>query len=270
MTMNRQIGRETLSELIDSYQASGCYVLTRERALAALAVSNEAMKKAVQRLVAKRRLSVVRRGFFVIVPVEYRQAGAPPPTWFIDDLMKFHGRPYYVGLLSAAALHGAAHHQPQEFQVVTNEQVRPAIAGRAHIRFFRKRNIKRTPTMAMKTETGTVRVSTPEATALDLLRYLEAAGHLGNVVTVLAGLAEKIDAQRLTDAAMAEGDVTAAQRLGHLLDQVGDGKVGAALAAWIGKLRPRFVSLRSDRPARQAVRDERWRVLVNDRVEAET
>lgn len=41
--------------------------------------------------------------------------------------MKFLGQPYYVGLLSAAALHGAAHHQPQEFQVVTNKQFRPAV-----------------------------------------------------------------------------------------------------------------------------------------------
>jgi predicted transcriptional regulator of viral defense system len=270
MNTNRQIGRETLSELVDSYQASGRYVVTREQALAAMEVSNEAMKKAVQRLVARRRLAVVRRGFFVIVPVEYREAGAPPPTWFIDDLMRFHGQPYYVGLLSAAALHGAAHHQPQEFQVVTNVQVRPAVVGRARIRFFRKQDIERTPTVQMKTETGTIRVSTPEATALDLLRYLEAAGHLGNVVTVLAGLAEKIDAKRLVVVAKAEGDVTTAQRLGYLLEQVDAGEVGAALAAWIAKRRPRFVPLRSARAVRREVRDQRWRLLVNERVEAET
>ncbi len=270
MHTERRIGRETLSELVDSYQATGRYVLTREQALAALGVSDEALKKAVQRLVAKRRLAAVRRAFFVIVPVEYREAGAPPPAWFIDDLMKFYGQPYYVGLLSAAALHGAAHHQPQEFQIVTNEQVRPAVAGRARLRFFRKHDIERTTTTEMKTETGTMRVSTPEATALDLLRYLEAAGHLGNVVTVLAELAEKMDAQRLADVAKAEGDVSTAQRLGYLLQQVGAGEVGAALAAWIASLRPRFVPLRSDRPVRRAAKDARWRVLVNEKVEAET
>lgn len=270
MHTTKHVGRETLSELVDSHQATGRYVLTREQALAALGVSDEALKKAVQRLVAKRRLAAVRRGFFVIVPVEYREAGAPPPAWFIDDLMKFYGQPYYVGLLSAAALHGAAHHQPQEFQIVTNEQVRPAVAGRARLRFFRKHGIERTPTTEMKTETGTMRVSTPEATALDLLRYLEAAGHLGNVVTVLAELAEKMDAQRLVDVAKARGDVSTAQRLGYLLEQVGAGEVGAALAAWIASLRPRFVPLRSDRPARRAAKDARWRVLVNEKVEAET
>jgi predicted transcriptional regulator of viral defense system len=113
------LGGERLSDLVDAHQARGRYVLTREEALRALGISDEALKKAVQRLVAKRRRVVPRRGFYVIVPVEYRDADAPPPSWFTDELMKFHGQPYYVGILSAAALHGAAHQQPQEFQIIT-------------------------------------------------------------------------------------------------------------------------------------------------------
>ncbi len=270
MHTERHTRGETLSELVDSCQASGRYVLTRDRALAALGISDEALKKAVQRLVTKRRLAVPRRGFFIIVPMEYREAGAPPPAWFIDELMKFCGQPYYVGLLSAAALHGAAHHQPQEFQVVTNRQLRPAVAGRARLRFFRKRHIDRAPTMEMKTETGVMRVSTPEATALDLLRYIEGAGHLGNVATVVAELAEKMEGQRLVEVAKVEGERSNVQRLGHILDRVGAGELGAALAAWVAEQRPRFVALRSDRSARRATKDARWHVLVNERVEAET
>ncbi|MBI5485832.1 MAG: type IV toxin-antitoxin system AbiEi family antitoxin [Deltaproteobacteria bacterium] len=260
----------SLADLVDSYQASGRYVLTREQALTALGVSDEALKKAVRRLVDKRRLAVPRRGFYVIVPVEYRAAGAPPPSWFIDGLMKFHGQPYYVGLLSAAALYGAAHQQPQEFQVVTNEQLRPAVAGRARIRFLTRRGIERTPTTAIKTETGTMIVSTPEATALDLLRYLEAAGHLGNVATVLAELAERLDAGRLGDVARAEGDLAIAQRLGYLLEHVGGGEAAGALGEWVAAERPRFVALRPGRPSRRAPKDGRWRVIVNEKVEAET
>src|SRR6266496_3549594 len=107
---------KSLSDLVDAFQATGRYVLRRE----------EALKKAARRLAAKGRIAIPRRGFFVIVPIEYRSAGAPPPSWFIDELMRFHGHPYYVGLLSAAALHGAGHQQPQEFQVVTNAQLRTA------------------------------------------------------------------------------------------------------------------------------------------------
>jgi len=261
---------KSLSSLVDSHQAFGRYVFSREEARAALGVSDEALKKAVRRLVAKRRLAVPRRGFYVIVPVEYREAGGPPPSWFIDELMKFYAQPYYVGLLSAAALHGAAHQQPQEFQVVTNEQLRPAVAGRARIRFFKKRDLGRTPTLGMKTETGSMNVSTPEATALDLLRYVEAAGHLGNVATVLAELAERLDARRLSEIAKAEGDLPSAQRLGYLLEHVGAVEVAAPLAEWTAAQRPRFVALRPGRPSRHAPKDTHWRVVVNERVEAET
>jgi predicted transcriptional regulator of viral defense system len=259
----------SLADLIDAYQASGRYSLTRKHALGALAVSDEGLKKAVRRLVAKRRLSVPRRGFYVIVPVEYREAGAPPPAWFVDELMKFHGQPYYVGILSAAALHGAAHQQPQEFQVVTNEQLRPAVAGRSRIRFFTKRHVERAPTMAIQTETGTMRVSTPEATALDLFKYLKAAGHLGNVATVLAELAERLEGARLAGVARKDGDLSNAQRLGFLLEHVGAGETAAALGEWVAAERPRFVALRPGHASRRAPRDGRWRVLVNESIEAE-
>ncbi len=264
------VGVDRLSELVDSYQASGRYVLTRGQALGALKVSEEALKKAVQRLVAKRRLAVPRRGFFVIVPVEYREAGAPPASWFIDDLMKFLGQPYYVALLSAAALHGAAHQQPQGFQVVTSKQVRAMAAGRARIRFFRKLHLERTPAMDMKTETGVMRVSTPEATALDLLRYIDQVGHLGHVATVLGELAESMEAERLAQVARAESELPIAQRLGHILERVGAHETASSLAAWIEERRPRFVPLRPDRSVKRAGKDARWRVLANEKVEAET
>jgi hypothetical protein len=113
-------------------------------------------------------------------------------------------------------------------------------------------------------------VATPEATALDLLRYIEGAGHLGNVATVLAELAEKMDAERLAQVARTESELPTAQRLGHLLDQVGARDTASSLAAWIEERRPRFVPLRADRSVRRAAKDPRWRVLVNEKVEAET
>ena len=218
---------------------------------------------------AKRRPAVVRRGFFVIVPLEYRQAAAPPPTWFVDDLMEFHGPRYYVGLLSAAALYGAAHQQPQEFHVITSEQLRPAVAGRVRLRFFRKRRIERTATMEMKTETGTLRVSTPEETAFDLMRYPESSGHLGDIATVLAELAEKMEGQQLVEVSRTEDSVATAQRLGYLLERVGAGEVGAKLEEWIASLRPRFVRLRRDRSTRRRPTDARWRVIVNEDIETD-
>ncbi len=205
----------------------------------------------------------------MIVTVEYRTTGAPPPTWFIDEMMARVDCPYYVGLLSAAALYGAAHHQPQEFQVVAAQQLRPASAGRTRIRFFAKRGAAATPTRTMNTPAGIVRVSTPEATALDLARYVAGAGYLSNVATVLADLAEQIDPDKLVDLARADGELAAAQRVGYLFDLVGANETVGPLAAWVASCDPRQVPLRPDQPSNGVPRDSRWRVLVNEVVEAD-
>jgi len=77
---------------------------------------------------------------YVLVPLEYLHAGAPPPSWFIDDLMKAMERPYYVGLLSAAGIHGASHQQRLSCSVHPapvaygqfNDHVRAVAAGQVH------------------------------------------------------------------------------------------------------------------------------------------
>ena len=77
----------------------------------------------------------------MIVPLEYRIPGSPPVSWYIHDLMAAMKLPYYVGLLSAAAIHGSAHHHPQVFQVITDRPVRPILTGRAKIEFFVSKSI---------------------------------------------------------------------------------------------------------------------------------
>ncbi len=254
---------------IDRLQALGRYVFTRDEALKALHVSEIALKNALWRLNKAGRFVSPRRGFYVIVPLEYRAAGALPPSWFIRDLMAYLGRPYYVGLLSAAALHGAAHQSPQEFQVVTDRPLRPIEVGRARIRFVKKSHLAKTPTVGIKTPTGEIRVSSPEATVLDLVRYPEHAGYLSNVATVLSELAERLDPEALVRAAEADGEPAYAQRLGYLLDRIGRAEVAALLAEWIRTKAPGVTPLRPDRPTADAQRDARWRVAANEEVETD-
>jgi predicted transcriptional regulator of viral defense system len=259
----------SLATWVDTLQAEGRYNFTRQEAIDATGLSSEAVKKSLQRLVKRRRLAKVRDNFYVIIPIEYRAAGAPPTTWFIADLMRSFGQPYYVGLLSAAALHGASHHQPQEFQIVTSGAQRPLRVARQRIRFFAKQQIDATPQVDVKTPTGTIRVSSPDATALDLVRFFKASGYLGNVATVLGDLAERLNPAALREAAELQPHLPTVQRLGYLLDRVGANAVAQPLAELIAQRRPRVVPLRADRPPGDAPRDARWRVLVNEEVEAE-
>lgn len=85
------VKRGALSEYVDNLQAQGRLTFTREEAMAALEVSMEALKLAALRLSKRRRLVSPRRGFYVIVPLEHREAGAPPVDGWLPALLRFHG-----------------------------------------------------------------------------------------------------------------------------------------------------------------------------------
>ncbi len=257
-----------LVELVDALQARGRYVFTRGEVSREKGRSPVALGAALRRLKQRGRIASPRRGFYVIVPLEYREAGCPPASWFIDDLMRFLGQPYYVGLLAAAAIHGAAHQQPMLFQVVTDRATRRAEAGRVRIQFHKSRGMASVPVREIDTETGRMRVATPEATAYDLVRFASAAGHLSNVATVLRELAEKLDPEALASLSPIYG-APDTQRLGYLLDRLHARSLADSLARALEQLRVRTVLLAPGQRRGRAKRDERWRVIPNAVVEVE-
>jgi predicted transcriptional regulator of viral defense system len=207
-----------------------------------------------------------RRDFFVVVPPEYRSAGSPPATWFIDDLMRHLGRRYYVALLSAAALHGAGHQQPMAFQVIADAAERDIEVGRVRIELHVSNLVESAATETAQTETGSMVVATPETTAFDMVRFPAACGYWSNIATVLSELAERMDADKLAAGAarVARSD---AQRLGWLLDFLEEGELADALGKELEGKRLVPTPLTTVRDSHTAPLDSRWRVLVNDDVE---
>ena len=104
-------------DYIESQRKQGKYLFLKEEAAKTLGVSENAVQKSIARLSEKGKVGYLKKGLYQIIPVEYESTGSLPPEWIIHDLMARLGIPYYIGLLSAAALHGAAHQAPQIFQV---------------------------------------------------------------------------------------------------------------------------------------------------------
>ena len=270
--MPRKAKTATSSDLpswVDSRQEQGLYFFTREDAIETLQFTEEAFKKAAARLAKKNRTLRIRSGFFVIIPLEYRTTGILPAEWFIADLMAYLEQPYYVGLLSAASLQGAAHQQPQQFQVVTTAPQREVRKKGLAIRFFFKTNFKATPVTQIKVQTGHIFVSSPEATALDLIRYARSIGGIDRVMTVLQELGESINAAKLINAVKAEGNLVCAQRLGWLMEKSGYAAPVKELAGIIADKNPPFTRLDPSLPAADSGRDARWRLLINTDVEGD-
>ena len=259
----------TANDYVTSLQSRGRYTFTSAEATAALGVSAVAAQAALRRLRQKGLLAVPARGFHVIVPPEYRRLGCQPASEFVPELMAYLEAPYYAGLLTAAEIYGAAHHKPQVFQVITDRNRRPLGAGRIRIVFIAKAGVEATPIREKTTDHGYLRVSTPEATAFDLVTYLGHAGGLDNAATVLAELAEELRPDELGQLARSQVPMTSVQRLGFLLGMTGHSTLVESLATQVDQARPPVAPLRAGRPLRGARHDRKWRLAVNAEVEPE-
>lgn len=242
-----------------------------EEAQEALGISHRALLQAARRLQKRGHLFSPRRGFYVIVPPQYLDWGAPPPAWYIDPLMRHEGRRYYVALLKAAELHGASHHAVMEFQVVADKQLPRIKAGRSLIAFYYRKDLEAIATGSeeRKTDTGRMNVSSVELTMLDLLRYPQAAGGLDNIATVIAELSARLDAQKLAPLAKSF-ERSVVQRLGYLLDRQGHAPAALRLHKLLLRKSPPlpWVELEPAHGADEAFvsepveRSERWHVIV--------
>jgi hypothetical protein len=260
----------SLATYLTDLQAEGRITFTREEAIAALRITQGAFLKAAARLQKRHKLFNPRHGFYVAVPPQFLSWHAPPPSWYIDALMQHEGRPYYVGLLKAAELQGATHHAVMDFQIVTDRQLRKIRAGRSWITFHFRKDLEsiRDGIIERKTDTGTMKLSSPELTALDLVRYIHVAGGVDAVATVLNDLGGKIDAEKLAVIAV-HFDRACVQRLGYILDRFGHGEHAKAMHGHLSATKSvPWVALEPLRRGTDttlttpAERNERWRVIV--------
>lgn len=259
---------QKVSEYLELVQSQGRYWITKPETIKTLGITLSAFYSAVHKLTKQGKLLRIRNGFYTIIPPEYRNSKGLPPSHYIDALMKFLKQPYYVGVLSAAALHGASHQSPQELQVVTSKAIPLIEVGSSRIRFIKKKDMGSTPVEQMKTPTGYINVSSPAATIFDLLRYARVAGYLDNVATVIAEMTENINSTDLAKSAKQEKDVSHIQRLGFLIDRFSENKVAAReLHQVLKKKSPSYVFLRADKRKGVLEKDEKWNILVNTKVE---
>lgn len=202
------------------------------------------------------------QGFHVVVPPEHQRLGCLPPEEFVPQLMDRLGTPYYAGLLTAARYHGAAHQQPQVFQVVVPRNRSQIRCNRVQVDFVARHNAVAMPKETRKTPRGFLQISSPEATAYDLVGYPHHCGGLDNVATVLAELGEKLDPQDLAEIA-GLSPLPWSQRLGYILEIVGHASRTGFLAFFVANSVKDATSLIPGAEAGAARREDRWKLRIN-------
>jgi len=262
----------SISEWIDRREMTGFPTFSYRDVVDAFpSLSPQVVSNELCRVGRKKRIQSVHRGFYTVVPLQYRGAGAVPPYDYVSQLMAHLGKPYYACLLSAGELHGAAHQRPQKLSVMTVPPRMSVSKGAGGQLFWcYRKSIPQGLLCQANSDTGTVFYSNAELTAVDLVQYSQLIGGLSVSATVLAELAGKLDFSKDAEALVEATTFPTLQRLGYVLDVVLDEQVAADGVR--GLLEPYFSGLKY-RPLKVGLpqegveRNGRWKITVNQEIE---
>lgn len=262
-----------VSEYIEQLLAKGKCTFTLDDAQKALEKSRAAIILSIEHLRQRQKVVSPAKGFYVILTPEYRIYGCLPAEYFIPYLMQFWQEPYYACLVTAASYHGAAHQQPQTFQVMIKQYRKPIICGKVKIDFIANKNIGICPTQSITTQRSNLIIATPETTAMDLVNYPKQCGGLNRIVTILDELREVIKEKELLDLIEAEPHHFWKQRLGYILEKLGAKNLAQIILQHLQKLkRTDYIPLDVSHISKNSAgytKGKDWKIIENTTMESD-
>lgn len=262
----------SLSGWIDEKVMRGYYTFTIEDVQKNFPqFGNAYISTSLYRLTLKKKIISPWKGFYVIMPIEFALKAIIPPVFYIDALMSFLNRKYYVSLLNAASFYGASHQRAQTFSVMTESpKLRNTTKTGIPILFFSKKDIPEKFIRKHKAQTGYINVASPELTAIDLIENEKYIGGLNRVCTVLNELVDSIDFDKLDDDFFHLTSTSIYQRLGYILDSVLEREeLADRLKSKIlsQSLSMRNIPFKIGKPTKDCEINKKWKVMINQEIE---
>jgi predicted transcriptional regulator of viral defense system len=264
----------TIREWIREREVMGMAAFSFDEIRRSFVTSSErVIRNELYRQTVRQRIFPVYRGFYVIIPPHYAAKNFVPPVYYIEQLMAYLRKPYYVCLLNAAELLGAAHQRPQKFAIMTVfpkstvSETKNKTLEWVYRKFIPEKFLK-----TKNSETGIITFSNPELTAIDLVQHEQYAGGLARVATVLEELVEQTDFSNAANGLFEHTTVPAIQRLGYILDNILEEKEQAYTLYLQLKMfdkRLNYVPLSSRYPMQGDSRDKRWKICINTKIETD-
>jgi len=233
--------------------------------------SLNALQMNLKRLNKKNKIRHVMKSFYSIIPPEYRQRKIIPPELFIDQLFEYLQRQYYVGLLSAAAMHGASHQQAMEYYVfIDKPPIRPTKVEGLKINYVVKNSIPQYGINKRKTDAGYINISNPELTAVDLIAYQHRIGGLNRASTVLYELSDSMSPSNLKEILNDNIQLSVLQRLGYILEFVlNKNDLADVIKEYLSDKKIFRIPLKSGKKREGFKVNEDWKVIQNSKIETD-
>ena len=127
-----------------------------------LSRSEASIRSELSRLVNKREVVNLRKGYYLIIPPRYAASGKLPLQLYAEKLFRYLNQNYYLGFYTAAKIYGASHQQVQRDYIMTAIPKLNDISKNSYdIRFFTSSHWPDKNIVTKKADAGTYRISSP-------------------------------------------------------------------------------------------------------------
>ncbi|MEE9429874.1 MAG: type IV toxin-antitoxin system AbiEi family antitoxin [Melioribacteraceae bacterium] len=233
--------------------------------------SETSIKSELSRLIEKKTIVNLRKGFYLIIPPRYSKKGQVPIQLYIEKLFKYLNRNYYLGFYSGAKFHGASHQQTQRDYLMTEKpKLNDIKKNTFDIRFFTTSKWPTKNLLDRKSDAGIFKISSPALTAVDLIHHQTKLGGLNRMLAILEELSEEINQNDITELLTWYPHKSTLQRFGFLLEEVGaDENLSHQIKKHLKKSKFFPVLLSPKTGQKPGAVDNFWKVAINIKLESD-
>lgn len=260
----------SVENYVEDQLSKGIYSFSTRDLFTKESKSQRAVFAELGKLTTERKIAKLRTGFYLILPPIYRRLGNLPLVLYVNDLFDYLGMDYYVGLYTASQKHGAAHQKIMEDFIMVPRPMRNIKKPAASINFLTTTNWPEKGITKKKGPAGMYNLSGPVLTAADLIYHQNRLGGINRMLANIEELSEEMTIDQIQDLATWYPHLSTLQRLGFLLDKVGDGtNLGDVLFESLGHKKMYPVLLVPNSIETPVSLKNRWKIDVNLELESD-
>ena len=254
-----------ISEYIRLLQSYEVYGFSYDDVLKNCIAPEITLRKELQRLIKKNLIQNLRKSFYVIIPAKYQNVSKIPIQLYVERLFGSIHKDYYLGLYSAAALHGASHQQIQKDYIIYKPPaMREIDKGNFSIKFFQTTNWPKKNIVQKKSDSGLFNVSSPALTLADFLHFQNKLGGINRMLAIIEELSETIHLDDVNELISWYPHVNTFQRMGYLLEQFDvDDKILEVIQKHLETQKVYSMLLSPIKNEKPGSANNRWKIDVN-------
>jgi predicted transcriptional regulator of viral defense system len=224
-----------------------------------------AVRRELNRLIEKKEVINLRKGFYLIIPPRYSNSQKLPVQLYAEKLFKYLNRKYYIGLYSAAKTHGASHQQTQrDYFIIEAPKLNTIKKQNFDIQFHTTSNWPKNNIEDKKSDAGVYKVASAALTFIDLIHYHTKVGGLNRMLASLEELTEEFIEQDVQSLLEWYDNKSSLQRTGFLLEELLGSNIFSEMIFLKLKQRPFYPILLSPKKnEKPGSVDNRWKIDVN-------